>query len=297
MRIPPFHAVEDLFQGSGSSGEEILNAALSLPMFAERRVVLIRHAESLSAETAQELLPYVESPNSSTTLIFQGEKVDLRKSLFAELKKRGVAVEFRKPREDDLGRFIVDEVRDRGKRIEPDAVDLLALLVGTNLQEMAREIEKIVLHAGQRDTVQVTDVKSVTPESRVETIFALTDALGSRRAPRALKALSILVRDNTSLVYVVTMIVRYMRQLLTVRALLDRGVTRSDRIAAETGFAPFVVGKLIPAARNFDSAELRRLYPLLLEADLNVKGGSPHPVLAVEQLVVKICERGNASVR
>ncbi|GAB4296727.1 MAG: DNA polymerase III subunit delta [Desulfuromonadia bacterium] len=279
----------DIFQGSSCQGEEILNAALSYPIFARRRVVWIRHAEAISPDAAFQLIPYIDSPNPSTTVLFHAEKIDLRKTLFAELKKKGVTVEFKKPRESELGRFIVGEVRERGKKIHPDAVDLLALLVGTNLQEMAREIEKIVLHAGEKETIELSDVRSITSESRVETIFALTDAIGAKQVSPALKALSVLVRENTSLVYIVTMIIRYIRQLMTVRSFLDRGVKKSDRIAAQTGISPFVVGKLLPAALNFDSIELRRIYPLLLEADLDVKGGSPLPVLSVEQLVTKIC--------
>lgn len=284
----------DRFHGSDCTGEEILNAALSLPVFSDRRVVWIRHAEALSSDTAQRLIPCVVSPNPSTSLIFQAEKVDLRKGLFTELKNRAVFVEFKRPREGDLARFIAAEARSQGKGIDQEAAELLALLVGPNLQELAGQIEKCALHAGEKKSIGVSDVKSVVTESRVETIFALTDAIGSRNTVQALKAYSLLVRENTSPVYVVTMIIRYVRQLLTVRSMIDRGVTKIDPLVSATGLSPFIIGKILPAARNFGLAELRGKYPLLLAADLNVKGGSPDPVLSVEQLIVGICakERG-----
>lgn len=281
----------DRFHGSDCTGEEILNAALSLPVFAERRVVWVRHAEALPAETGQRLIPCVISPNPSTSLIFQAEKVDFRKSLFSELKNRAVVVEFRRPREGELAGFIAAEARLMGKGIDPEAVELLVLLVGPNLQELAAQIEKCALHAGGNRSIGVADVRSVATESRVETIFALTDAIGSRNVSQAFRAYSLLVRENTSPVYVVTMIIRYVRQLMAVRSMIDRGVTKTDQLVSATGFTPFVIGKLLPAARNFTLAELRERYPLLLAADLNVKGGSPDPVLSVEQLIVGLCRR------
>lgn len=279
----------DRFQGGGCTGEEILTAALSLPLFSCQRVVWIRHAEELSSDAAQSLVSYMENPNPSTSIVLQAEKIDARRSHFVELKKRAVVVECKKPRDDELVGFIVAEARRLGKGIRPEAAELLALLVGPNFRELSAELEKALLHAGENGWVEVDDIRSVAAESRAETVFSLTDAIGERDVKRALKALSILERDGASPVYLVTMIVRYVRQLWLVRWMLEKGVTAVEQIAEKTGIKNFVVKKLLHAAKKSDAARIRKIYPLLLEADLQVKGGGCDPFLTIERLVVQLC--------
>lgn len=66
----------NVFYGNETKGVEILDAAQTLPMFAERRAVLVKRADALKADTLESLLHYVRNPAATTYHVFTGVKID-----------------------------------------------------------------------------------------------------------------------------------------------------------------------------------------------------------------------------
>jgi DNA polymerase-3 subunit delta len=278
-----------VFYGTEAKGTEICETALSLPMFAERRVVWIKRAESLSAPASDLLLDYLQQPSPSTCLVLQAAKLDQRKKLFLELKKQAVLVECKKLFENQLPEFIAAEVKDRGKRITNEALELLSYLVGTNLQEVVAQVDKAVLFVGERQEVTAADIRSIVSDTKVDSIFEFTDAIGSRQAERALRCLHTILREKDAPLYVLNMLVRHFRQLWIVRSLLDQKISSPEEIAKVGGLNPFVARKSIPQAKNFQPMVLHEYFQDFLHTDLALKGGSGMPELVLERLVLKIC--------
>src|SRR5512141_226880 len=75
----------NVYYGAEAKGAEIVEVAQTLPMFAERRVVVVRKSGALSAAALEILAGYVQDPSPSTCLIFQGEKIDQRKKFFLDV--------------------------------------------------------------------------------------------------------------------------------------------------------------------------------------------------------------------
>lgn len=277
------------FYATESTGEEICEAALSLPMFAERRVVWVKRTDALSPRAQEILADYLQSPSPSTCLLLQAGKLDQRKKMFVELKKVGILVECKKLYENQIPDFISAEVTERGKKISPEAVELLCFLIGTNLQDLAGQIEKAVLYAGDRQIIAVDDIRAIVSDTKVDSIFDFTDALGMRNAGQALRFLHTVLRENNAPLYLLNMLVRHFRQLWLVRAALDKRILQPDAIAETTGIKVFVVRKMLPHAKNFTPSNLRELFRLFVETDQNLKGGSSMPLLVLERLILRIC--------
>src|SRR4051812_19949231 len=51
----------DVFYGNECKGEDVFGASQTLPMFAERRVVLVKKGGDLSAAAQETLLPYLQN--------------------------------------------------------------------------------------------------------------------------------------------------------------------------------------------------------------------------------------------
>src|SRR5450631_1561213 len=179
----------NVFYGNESKGIDIADTAQTLPMFAERRAVLVKRAESLSAAACEVLLPYIKNPAASTCLVFSGAKIDQRKKFFAELKKHGEMVEFKRLYDNKLAPFIQSEATVHGKPIEPAAADLLSFLIGNNLQELSSQIEKLVVFSGSRPRISLEDVRAVASSSKAFTVFELARYLCVRDLHNALKSL------------------------------------------------------------------------------------------------------------
>jgi DNA polymerase-3 subunit delta len=280
----------NLFYGNECKGDEIFSAAQTLPMFADRRVVLVKKGGDLNAAAMEVLLPYLQDACPSTCLILQADKVDGRKKFFAEFKKRGEFVEFKRPYENQLGPFVRDEVRSCGKKIDSAAADLLAYLVGNNLQELASQIEKLCIYCGNKETVGVADVKAIVSDTKVESVFEFTDALGSRDLGRALRMLTTLLDDGEAPLRILGGVARHFRQLWQVRELLDRKVPSAE-IGKAAGINPYFLNKVVQQAKNYRVGELQKVFEGMLELDLAFKSGGREDAL-FERFVMNACRKG-----
>jgi DNA polymerase III subunit delta len=280
----------NLFYGNECKGDEIFSAAQTLPMFADRRVVLVKKGGDLSAGAMEVLLPYLLDACPSTCLILQADKVDGRKKFFAEFKKRGEFVEFKRPYENQLGPFVRDEVRSCGKKIDSAAAELLAYLVGNNLQELASQIEKLCIYCGNKETVGVADVKAIVSDTKVESVFEFTDALGSRDLGRALRMLTTLLDDGEAPLRILGGVARHYRQLWQVRELLDRKVPSAE-IGKAAGINPYFLNKVVQQAKNYRVGELQKVFEGMLELDLAFKSGGREDAL-FERFVMNACRKG-----
>lgn len=277
----------NIFFGNESKGVDILDAAQTLPMFADRRAVVVKRAELLKADALELLLPYIQRPCQSTCLIFTGLKVDQRKKFFAELKRQGALVEYKRLYENKLSGFISSEAVVHGATIEPAAAELLSFLIGNNLQELSSQIEKLVAYAGQRTRITLDDVKAVASSSKAFTVFELAKYLCGRDMQNALRSLDTLFRNGEETPMMLGALARHFRQLWRVREMLDRKAAKPE-IGRETGINPYFLDETMAQARNFGRDELRALFDELYRCDVASKsGGAPYALM--HALVVGIC--------
>lgn len=279
----------NVFYGNECKGDEVFSAAQTLPMFAERRVVLVKKGGELSAAAMEILLSYVQDPCPGTCLILQAEKVDGRKKFYAEFKKRGEAVEFKRPYENQLGPYVRDEVRAAGKKIDSAAAELLAYLVGNNLQELVSQIEKLCIYCGKKESIGVADVKAIVSDTKVESVFEFTDALGAKELPRALRMLTSLLQDGEAPLRILGAVSRHYRQLWQVRELLDRRLPPAE-LAKASGINPYFLKKVTDQARNYTVGELKQVFERMLELDLAFKSGALEEA-AFERFVMDACRK------
>jgi DNA polymerase III subunit delta len=278
----------NVFYGNESKGVDISDTAQTLPMFAERRAVLVKRAENLSAAACEALLPYIQNPAASTCLIFSGTKIDQRKKFFTELKKHGELVEFKRLYDNKLSAFIQGESTVHGKPIEPAAADLLSFLIGNNLQELSSQIEKLVVFAGDRPRISLEDVRTVASSSKAFTVFELARFLCARDLHNTLKSLDTLFLNGEETPMMIGALARHFRQLWRVREMLDRKAAKAD-IGREVGINPYFLDDMITQARNFKRGELRGIFTELFRCDLASKTGGGQPYTLMHGLVVGIC--------
>lgn len=146
-----------LLYGSDTDIVSIINAARRYPMMSKYQVVIVREAQNL--KNLDELIHYLQKPMSSTILVmcYKHGTLDRRKKITAELEKAGVLFESKKLKDTQLPGFISSYLKRKQVEIEPKASEMMAEFVGTDLNRMAGELEKLIitLPAGQ---------KRITPE-------------------------------------------------------------------------------------------------------------------------------------
>jgi DNA polymerase-3 subunit delta len=278
----------NVFYGTESKGVDILDAAQTLPMFAERRAVLVKRAEGLTAAACEVLLPYLYNPARGTCLVFIGTKIDQRKKFFLELKKHGTLVEFKRIYDNKLSSFIQGEALVLGKPIESAAADLLSFLIGNNLQELSSQIEKLIVFSGDRTRITVDDVRTIASSSKSFTVFELAKYLCLKDMQNALKSLDTLFRNGEDTPMMIGALSRHFRQLWRIREMLDHKAAKAD-IGKAVGINPYFLDDMITQAKNFGRGTLRGIFEEFYRCDLASKTGGGQPYTLMHGLVTGIC--------
>jgi DNA polymerase-3 subunit delta len=280
----------------------------TVPFLAEKRLVIIqgllerfeanskprrrKKANSTAAKEA-EYKPFVECLTripEGTVLVLVDGKIKNSNPLLKQLLPRAEVRSFPILKGDKLIQWIKREVVGQGASISPEAVDLLAKLVGGNLWVMTNEISKLALFtAGRR--IEVEDIKTVVSSAQETSVFAMVDAILDFKAGVAEQLLEELLQRGASAAYLLVMLSRQVR--LVVRASALRRQRRADvEIQDRLGLASeFVLRKTLDQAQRYPMERLREVYNKLLEADLSIKTGKYDGGLALNLLIAELCQQ------
>ena len=143
--------------GGETDVASIINAAKRYPMMADHQVVIVKEAQNV--KNMEELSYYLQKPLLSTVLVIchKHGTLDRRKKLAVEIEKNGVLFESKKLKDAQLPGFISAYLKRKSVDIEVKAAEMMAEFVGSDLNRMAGELEKLVITLPQGST-------RVTPE-------------------------------------------------------------------------------------------------------------------------------------
>jgi DNA polymerase III subunit delta len=272
----------DVFEAKPAGAAALVNAARTLPMMGRHRLVIARDFDALPADGLAQLVAYFESPASSSVLVLQSHKSDGRMKLVQLAKKKGWLHELEPPRQ--LSPWILDEARARRIRIDAPAARRLADVIGGDLARLSSALEQLTLYVGDDRAITAADVDELIAPTREHTVFELANAVGEGTEERALRAVAHLFDQRESSIGVAMMLARHLRQIGSVRELLDARAAKAD-IPRLAGVPPFAVDGLMAQARRFTPDALRRAIGLLAKADLDLKG--PQKAVLGERIVME----------
>lgn len=131
--------------GSDTNIANVLTAAKRFPMMSDYQVVIVKEAQNL--KNIDDLSFYLKKPQPQTVLVFchKNGVLDRRKKVIADVERVGVLFESKKLRDYQLPAFIVNYVRNHKSSIDEKAAVLLAEFIGSDLNRMAGEIDKLMM--------------------------------------------------------------------------------------------------------------------------------------------------------
>jgi DNA polymerase III subunit delta len=258
----------DIMEGKGATASRIMAAAQTLPMMAQRRLVLVRGFDQLSAAEHMKLVPYIDSPNPSTTLVATADKLDKRTKFFVAANKRKLVHELGAPR--NLGEWIEEEAAERHIAMDRQATARLADVIGKDLSRIALAMDQLALYAGDRD-ITADDVDDLIADTRERSVFELIDAIGAGDRAAALAAVGRLCEQRQSAIGVVVMLARFMRQLGMCHQAQARRLPRNEA-ASFIGVPPFLISRLMGQSRRYPAWTVPVAISRLSEADRALKG-------------------------
>lgn len=272
----------------GPSVAAVFEDLATLPFLSDRRVVVIRDADAFIRAHREKLENYVASPSPTAVLVLECRSFPSNTRLAKAAKSAGAPITACAAlKAYEAQDFVLAEVRAQHKRIDPAAARHLVDLAGSESGTLAREIEKLALYVGDRDTIDDQAVTALVGQSREEKIFAVLDAAALGRLPDALRLWQqTLETDPEAPFRAVGGIAFVLRRWLTAYELADQGLP----VAA---IAPKVMmwrreRDLERILAHLAPTRIRRALADLARLDAQAKSGSRSIEAGVEQLLTQL---------
>ncbi len=298
-----------VLDGQQVTPEQLGGVAETVPFLAEKRLVIVnglleRFEPKGRAGRGKDKAPAAREQGDyesfghrlkllpdSTVLVLVDGNVVKGNPLFRELAPGAEVRTFPLLRREKLAQWIKRRVGREGGHISPQAVELLARLVGSNLWIMASEVNKLVLFASG-GSVEEEDVKRVVGYSQQSNVFAMVDAILEFKIRLAQRSLQQLLKAGVAPSYLLFMLTRQVRLIVRAKALKRQGKSAGeiqDRLALASDFA---WRKTQEQAAGYSLDRMKEIYRKLLETDLSIKTGRYDGELALNILVAELCHRG-----
>ena len=291
----------DIRRGSDLDARTLEALLGTPPMMAERRVVVLREVGLLRKDARRTLDQYLRKPASDLLLVMTsaaGIKPD------TGLITAATPLQLDALSGDRIPRWISHHATSAlGVGISQPAVELLQAAVGSDLYQLAAELDKLASYVqGSGREITEDDVSAIVGVRRGETVADFLDAVADRSVSRALELIPhILAQPKTTGVSVVMALSTQMLAISWGRARLDEGSSRSRLsqeyfdLLRETGaFTGRPWGSATAvwsrAAERWSREAIEHAIDALLEADIALKESkvsSDEQILAT--VVLSLC--------
>ena len=235
----------------------------------------------------QDLVSYIKQMASTAVLILVDGKISDYNPLLRKLLPLAKVKTFPLLRGKGLTAWIRQRVTKDGGDITPEAVNLIAELIGGNLWAMNNEVLKLLLYTQGRP-ISEDDVRQLVSYAQEANIFVLVDAIVEDQTEIAQRMLHRLYQEGITATYILAMITSQFRLIAQARE-LGSGLSRQqiqDKLGLTSNYA---LDKTLSQAKLYDFEHVKRAYDKLLEADLAIKTGKYSDQLALELLVAELC--------
>jgi len=276
----------DQFYASDITAAKAVEAARLFPMMAEKRVVIIKDIEKMSAKDVGMLAQYAGKPNKSTCLVLTKRNSDFRTKALKLLKESSYYIECKPLYENKIIPWLEAEVKKNNYTIKPDAASLLAMQVGTNLTVLASELEKLMLYKGDSKTIEIADVAAAAGFRKDFTIFALQNAMGERKLELALEIYG-RIKNATSAQAILFQLAKFFTNIL-ISTGFQSSQTDNAKLAKITRMHSYFVRDLHKFKQRYSVSELENALENIRYVDFSLKNFPVKETLLLQLLFVNI---------
>ncbi|MEU4093540.1 DNA polymerase III subunit delta [Streptomyces sp. NPDC026673] len=262
-------------------------AELTSPsLFSERKVVVVRNAQDLSADTIKDVKGYLDAPVEEITLVLLHAGGAKGKGLLDAARKAGArevaCPKMTKPA--DRLAFVRQEFRTLGRSATPEACQALVDSIGSDLRELASACAQLAADVeGAIDAAVVARYYTGRAEA---TGFEVADLAVTGRAAEALERLRWAIAVGQPLPGITFALASGVRAIGKL-ASAPRGARPAD-LARELGMPPWKIDRVRQQMRGWSGDGVSAALRAVAEADAAVKGGGADPAYALEKAVVAV---------
>lgn len=173
------------YEGKGIRPEELIDLAETMPFFAEHRLIVVENS-GFFKNASPELADYMKSLPETACFVFVENEVDKRGKMYKAVKAKGRVTELSRQDEKTLLYWIAGNVKKEGKRIKEASAKYLISKVGTDMENISKELEKLFSYTFGEEEITVQDIDAICTTQIINKIFDMIEAVAAKRQKKAL---------------------------------------------------------------------------------------------------------------
>ncbi len=273
------------FEGKGSVVSEIIGVSETLPFFSDYRLIVIEDS-GFFKNVSGDFADYLKNLPETTRILFVESEIDKRNKLYKMVKDKGRIVEFGIQSEADLIRWIGNMFQKNEKSIDNRTAKHLIEQVGTDMERLSSEIEKLTCYAWDNQNITTSDIDQLCAPQIQNQIFQMVDAVAEKKQKRALEFYYDLIALKEPPLKILALLARQFRIMLEVKSVEGQGYGNQE-IATKVGISPYFMKKYLQQTRSFSYQQLREILEEVVIMEHAIKSGYLNEKLGVELFIVK----------
>lgn len=285
------------FDGKESTLSEVYESAQAVPMMAETKCVIAKDfpLDTLDEDGFEQLKTVIEDNPEDCALIFSFAAYEPKGAKWTKViklfEKCAYAVRLDKKTAPELAAILERGAKKRGTVFEKGVASYLVSCVGSDLNTLLNETEKVCAYA--QGEIKKSDVDAVCIKSLDAKVFDMIKDLTARRFDSAFKKLEILFQQREDEFQILGALIASYTDIYRAKAAVKSG-GRAENVAQFYNYS----GKefrLTNAARSSASLtfdDISECVEILVEADTAMKSTSTDKRLILEKAVVKLARVG-----
>lgn len=273
-----------LFRDGNTSVPEVRDIAETVPFFADRRLIILENSGWFKAKN--DFASFLPEIPDTTVVVFVESEIDKNSELYKAIKEHGYAAEFNGLSEKDLKTFIGVSLKNRGLGISESSAGYLLERVGSDMDVLSVEMDKIAAYCAGTGEVKAEDIRRITTPVTEVQMFAMADAILDNDRKKATAIYAELLQAQEKPLRILYMLTN---QFFSFYKVLSMGGTgaNADDIASRLGMRSFVVKKYLRRKRSWSFEKVLRAVEDGNDMERKVKSGDLEEHMAVEMFLFK----------
>ena len=266
----------------------IIDDANTISLFDSNKLIIVDNAFIFSRTTKKvdnvELLEeYLQNSNKDTTIIFidRLENIDSIKKIVKSIKTNGVIKEFNPLK--NINTTVKEMFNDY--KIDTSTLDYFINRVGSNLEIISSEIDKLKLYKLDNKIITKEDINDICTENINIDIFKFVDDIINKNKKEAIKTYRELLKINEEPIKIIAILSSKFRLMYQACTLTKKGLTE-DKISEILGVHKYPIHLAIIAGYKYNQELILKYLNDLADLDIGIKTGVKDKDLALELFIL-----------
>lgn len=251
--------------------KQVMNVALRPPMFGTHHLVIVKDAASI--RDLASLSKVLDKLPKTTVLVISHKykKIDGRTALVKSIKKNGVLLSFKKLYDNQVPSWIMKYVKSLKLNISDANASLLAANLGTDLQKISNELDKVSINLAEGEEVSSEIIEQYIGISKDYNIWEFLRALLNRNSKKVYGILNYMI-SNPKAISLIPVLAGLNKNLQAIYLLKQHNNFNDQSFLNSNGFNAYLLRDCKNAMHLYNDEAIREGFKLLYEYNLKIVG-------------------------